>query len=65
MLIEAAKVGARFRVVGSELKRMLEVGASSGGSSGPGFENAEVVPSIGILWLQVEGLRLFIDCFGK
>lgn len=63
--IEAGKIGARLGVVGSELKSVLEIGAGCFGFSGAGFEDAEIVPSVGIICLKLKGLFLFFDGFGQ
>ncbi len=60
---QTIKIGARLRVSGIELQGSAEVLASLRRHAAAGLEDAEVVPSIGIV--RVEGKRclLFRDRF--
>ena len=56
-----SQVGAGLRVAGGQLEGVLEVGTGSGGFPGAGFEDAKVIPAIGIGRLETERLGLLFD----
>lgn len=56
-----SEVRARLRMVWRELQRMLKIVARGGSLPGTRFEHTQIVPVVGIFWLQAQRLILFFD----
>ena len=62
---QAIEVGPGLLVIGIELKGVEKIGTGSGGAARAGLKDAEIVPAIGVVGLEVKREALLIDGLGK
>lgn len=60
---QLGEIGASLRVIGRELQGMLKIGSRVAGSSGAGFEDAEIIPPVGIPGREAQGSALLGNGF--
>ena len=62
---QATEVGTGLSVLRVELQGMEEIGARGGRMARAGFEDAEIIPAVGVVGLEVQRLALLVDGLRK